>query len=124
MRAHLEDPAPDLGLAAPKTPAPIVRLVRDLLQKDPDDRPANATAVRERVARAFDLGEAALIGDPLGGLTAPEIVGRTETIAAVNTALKQWVISDGPAVGPAVVLLCGLVWLRSGELVPCLAMFD
>jgi serine/threonine protein kinase len=50
--AHLNNEPPDLGKLAPNASDDLVELVMELLEKDPDDRPANANEV---VARAEEM---------------------------------------------------------------------
>lgn len=46
LRHHLEQPLPDLTRLAPETPRALVALIERLLEKNPEDRPASAMAVR------------------------------------------------------------------------------
>ncbi|PKN54418.1 MAG: serine/threonine protein kinase, partial [Deltaproteobacteria bacterium HGW-Deltaproteobacteria-14] len=50
MYQHLEEPPPPLAALRPDLPAALTALVADLLEKDPRARPADARAVRDRLA--------------------------------------------------------------------------
>jgi len=56
VAAHLGAPIPDLRKLAPKLSPGLVELVKNLLEKNPDKRPANAAAV---IARIDQMGSAA-----------------------------------------------------------------
>jgi len=45
LRAHRRNPAPDVRLKAPDTPAAVAEIVARLMAKDPADRPASAAEV-------------------------------------------------------------------------------
>ncbi|MFF2657713.1 protein kinase [Kitasatospora sp. NPDC058032] len=49
LRRHVDDPPVPLRELRPDVPAPLERLVLDLLAKRPEDRPADAQAVHERL---------------------------------------------------------------------------
>jgi len=50
MRAHKQEPVPDLGArAATYVPESLIELTERLLEKDPRQRPPSATAVRDRL---------------------------------------------------------------------------
>ncbi len=106
VTAHLEVEPPDLVELEPSCPPALARLVAELLAKEPAERP-DATAVRERVAEAFDLDEAARRPDVADVVRSAPVLGRDDELAALNGALASWVRADGPAGGPAVVLLAG-----------------
>lgn len=48
IRRKLDEQAPRVTALRTDIPAPVARLLADLLQRDPDDRPATATAVHQR----------------------------------------------------------------------------
>lgn len=50
----LNDPVPDLATAAPGCPAEVAWLVRSLMAKDRNDRPADARAAIDQVSRVLD----------------------------------------------------------------------
>jgi serine/threonine protein kinase/tetratricopeptide (TPR) repeat protein len=80
MDAHVNDPAPDLGARVPGAEKDVVQLVRQLMAKTPDKRPADARtalAIVERKARprsktqqglrVADLAASASAADTLAG---------------------------------------------------------
>ncbi|MEU8347199.1 serine/threonine-protein kinase [Spirillospora sp. NPDC048832] len=52
IRRKLDGEAPRLNALRPDVPAPLTDLVAELLQRDPDKRPANAQVVHERLRQA------------------------------------------------------------------------
>ncbi|MGW7066684.1 protein kinase domain-containing protein [Streptomyces sp. NPDC054855] len=63
MYNHVNDAPLRPSRARPEVPAPVERLVLDLLAKDPADRPADAATTLERILAAADQG----VGDSAGG---------------------------------------------------------
>lgn len=55
LRMHLYDEAPTLEHVGLKVPEQLSSLIRSLLQKKPEDRPASSTVVRDRVAAIREL---------------------------------------------------------------------
>ena len=56
LRAHRDDPAPDITTQLPELPATVARLVRRCLAKDPRLRPSHAAAFREEMKQLARLG--------------------------------------------------------------------
>jgi hypothetical protein len=56
MHAHVDRAAPSPTTLRPDTPDDLAGLVRDLLAKDPADRPADAAAVYERLVAHVPVG--------------------------------------------------------------------
>ncbi len=52
LKSVRQEDAPDLRRVRPRISPRLVRLVHDLLRKDPNERPASATVVRERLRAA------------------------------------------------------------------------
>src|SRR5262249_10003923 len=50
LRAHQSEAAPDVRALRPEVPAALAHLVRQLLAKDPTDRPASAAVVADELA--------------------------------------------------------------------------
>ena len=50
LRLHVEQPIPDVLASVPDMPADLARLLTSLMAKQPQDRPANATAVVEAIS--------------------------------------------------------------------------
>jgi serine/threonine protein kinase len=135
MRAHLEDPAPDVRSLAPEVPAAMAGLIARMLAKSPDDRPASVDqviAVLEQLlgtrAEAFSQ---LLRTPPTQALVATDAgrSGRASTprIAAAGVfpfSTDEWtgssqrrkrlvVLSLLGGVGVAGVL--GLLWVATGD---------
>ncbi len=86
LRALLLEDAPDLGTAAPGSPPALAELVRDLLAKRADDRPASASEALERLRRV-----------PLPTADSPTC-GRCGLVT--RTALSPCPLCDPAAVSP------------------------
>ena len=67
MMMHANDPVPDVRALRPDTPAWLADLVRDLLAKDADHRPAGAATVAAALAAHESLGGAATTVLPAAG---------------------------------------------------------
>ena len=50
--AHLQDPPPDLTELRPDIPAAAARAINRALEKEPEERPASASAYVQLIARA------------------------------------------------------------------------
>lgn len=86
---HLKEAPPPLRLLRADVPDRIVRLVEQLLAKDPADRPVDAVTVREAL-RPFAVGEASVPGwegfDPVARFTTPARHERPEATATADDA--------------------------------------
>ncbi len=106
LRAHLEEPAPNILALFPTVPEPIADLVRRCMAKKPEDLPASALQLanelkalvaqgihlKQAVPELVDLPQAAL-GDP--STIATLVAGGAANAATAATALAK------PAAAPA-----------------------
>ncbi len=90
LRAHLDEPVPDIALLNPAVPEPIAALVRRCLAKRPDDRPASAQQLANELI--------ALVGQGLYVPHAvPELVGHAHGTGADHTTIATLVSTGSPA---------------------------
>jgi serine/threonine-protein kinase len=90
LRAHLDEPVPDIALLNPSVPEPIAALVRRCLAKRPDDRPASAQQLANELI--------ALVGQGLHiPHTVPELVGHAHGTGPDHTTIATLVSTGSPA---------------------------
>ncbi|MBA3937758.1 MAG: serine/threonine protein kinase, partial [Planctomycetes bacterium] len=90
LRAHLDEPVPDIAMINPAVPEPIAALVRRCLAKRPDDRPASAQQLANELI--------ALVGQGLHvPHTVPELVGHAHGTGADHTTIATLVSTGSPA---------------------------
>jgi hypothetical protein len=77
VRQHLAQPPEPLRMRRPEVPPEVEALVADLLAKQPDERPADAAAVRTRIAAALD--DPAVAAAPRGLVLRSAAVSRAVT---------------------------------------------
>jgi hypothetical protein len=70
---HINAPVPELGEVAPDISDELEDLIYDLVEKNPEDRPANAQAV---AVRLDDMRKRALLADSRRPMTRPPRIRR------------------------------------------------
>jgi TolB-like protein/lipoprotein NlpI/tRNA A-37 threonylcarbamoyl transferase component Bud32 len=93
--------APDLGTCNPQVPEPLVRLVHQMLARDPDDRPPSARRVRDELLCVPRRAEPVAVVVPR-----PRGRARASTVAA-GAALVMALAALAPPVPPPADALAG-----------------
>ncbi|WP_346118774.1 serine/threonine-protein kinase [Micromonospora coerulea] len=89
LHQHVNEPPPPLRSRRPDVPVELDALVSELLAKDLADRPADAAAVRHRLAALLPS-----VGTP----AAPVLVGAARPVGPAGASRAAWSGADG--VGP------------------------
>jgi eukaryotic-like serine/threonine-protein kinase len=95
MRQHLVQPPEPLRARRPEVPRQVEALVANLLAKQPDDRPADATLVRTRIAAAADF--------PAVGAAPHGLLLRSAAVTRAVAALTTPPDADPPREAPDAV---------------------
>jgi eukaryotic-like serine/threonine-protein kinase len=94
---HQHQPAPSVASLRPNTPADLEALIARLLAKNPADRPATATEVRDRLRACAERETAA--AQPT---RAVPVISRTRTLPALDYGVEPLAIVGGRfRLGPA-----------------------
>lgn len=89
MQAHVEEEAADVREFAPAAPAWLAELITDLLAKRPEDRPASAVEVRDRIGAAAMAGNAS--GKPLTQRQIRALSRKRKTTKPAAKGVGLWV---------------------------------
>jgi serine/threonine-protein kinase len=101
VHQHVTQSPPDVRAARPDVPAPLARLVDELLAKSPDDRPRDAGAVAARLAVTVPIP--ARDGAPEPGLLPADPPGQHPR------RWRRWGIAAGGAAALAAIVLASLL---------------
>jgi eukaryotic-like serine/threonine-protein kinase len=117
LHKHLKDPPPSLASLVPDCPAAMVQLVKDLLAKDPEQRPTDAAEVSHRLKEVLKPTLAVIdpfARTPAGPISTTRSNDDSDDLLTMSTTArsKRWPWSAIITTG-VLVLLAGFGWWRA-----------